>query len=162
MLTNVPEAMNRMSRNVVINHPNSFQAVVARKTVNRTGGSVVGGLPTLGGLGVISSDDEENVTWAIVGDAYAKQVGGFEPAQLMDRQDANNGSVDEFIFMIEPEILEGSPGGFSIKKNDVIYLILSPSIRLAYEVIRPEATSNISPYTNRYVCNRRDDLHLAI
>ena len=53
MLTNVPSAVNRMARNVVINHPNTWECQVFRKRVTRTDGAPVGGLPTMGGLGVL-------------------------------------------------------------------------------------------------------------
>ena len=157
MLTSVPEAINSLSRNVVINHPNSFQCVLMRKVVNRTAATSVGGLPTLGGMAVISSDDEEDVSWEVLGNAYSLQTDHFDPSQMMDRQDANNGAADEFRFLIEPE----TAGEFDIKKLDVMYLILG-QVRLAYQIIGIETVGNIPPYTLRYVCNRRDDLHVTV
>jgi hypothetical protein len=235
VLNNVPTAVNSLARNVVINHPNSSNAVMVRKVVTRTASTTVGGLPTLGGLGVISSEDEESVSWELLGNAYALETESFTPAKMMDRQDANNGGIDEFRFLIEPEYLPGngtgallspvitgdavtsvnivaggtgyidgqtltfigdgtgaeatiavtngvitavtvSAGGsgymvapsatvddygFEVKKNDVMYLVLG-QVRLAFEVTASETVGNIPPYNQRYICNRRDDLHLAI
>jgi hypothetical protein len=160
MLNNIPEAINRMTRNIVINHPNTFNAIMFRKRVLRTGPQV-GGLPTLGGLGVISSDDEENVTWDLLGNAYAMKAEPYSQGTMMDRQDANDGGIQEFRYLIEPEIPDGLIGGFSVKKNDVMYLVLG-DVRLAYEVVAIETTSDIPPYTQRYICNIRDDLHAAL
>jgi hypothetical protein len=162
VLTNVPTAINKLARNVVINHPNAYNAVMVRKRVTRTGGPAIGGLPTLGGLGVISNEDEEAIEYDLLGNAYALEAEIFTPGLMMDQQDANNGGIDELRFLIEPEELPGAPGSFEVKKNDVMYLILSQSIRLAYEVVGIEATSNIPPYTQRYIVNRRDDLHVAV
>lgn len=162
MLNNVPTAINSLARNVVINHPNSYNCVMIRKRVTRVGPDSIGGLPTLGGLGVISSEDEESVEWDPLGNAYALEAEIFTPGAMMDRQDANNGGVDEFRFLIEPEELIAMPGGFEVKKNDVMYLVMGDSVRLAFEIVGVETTSNIPPYTQRYVCNRRDDLHLAL
>jgi hypothetical protein len=161
MLNNVPEAVNRMTRNIVINHPNSYNVIVFRKRVLRPADNAIGGLPTLGGLAVISSDDEEDITWDLLGDGYALESESYTPGVMMDRQDANDGGVQEFRFLIEPEILDGLPGGFSVKKNDVMYLIID-EVRLAFEVVAIETTSNIPPYTQRYICNRRDDLHTTV
>lgn len=161
MLTNVPQAINRMARNIVINHPNTYNAVMFRKTMLRTAPETIGGLPTLGGLGVISADDEENVTYELLGNAYALSAEVFGGGQMMDRQDANDGGIIEFRYLIEPEILDGLPGGFSIKKNDVLYLVLG-DVRLAREIVAIETTGNIPPYSARYVCNNRDDLHVAV
>jgi hypothetical protein len=160
MLNNVPEAVNRMTRNIVINHPNTFNAIMFRKRVLRTG-STIGGLPTLGGLAVINADDEENVTWDLLGNAYAMKAEPYSQGTMMDRQDANDGGIQEFRYLIEPEILDGLPGGFAVKKNDVMYLVLG-DVRLAYEVVAIETTSDIPPYTQRYTCNIRDDLHAAV
>lgn len=235
MLTNVPTAINSLARNVVINHPNAFNAVMVRKRVTRTAATSVMGYPTLGGLGVISSEDEESIEWDLLGNAYALETEMFTPGMMMDRQDANNGGIDEFRFLIEPETMIGngtgalltpvvtagvvtsvtvtaggtgymtgqklaftgtgtgaiatviaingiitsvvvSAGGtgytlapsatidnfgFAVKKQDVMYLVLG-AVRLAYEITGAESLSNIPPYNQRFITNRRDDLHLVI
>ena len=162
MLTNVPTAVSRMARNVVLNHPNSYNCQVFRKVVTRPGADV-GGLPVLGGLGVLSSDDEEQFAYAWVGNGYALQVEAFQPAAMMDRGDANNGAGAEFKLLIEPEDAAGQPGHFTPGKNDVVYLLLGDSpapAKLAFEVVGVEAVLNIPPYTTRFIVNRRDDLHV--
>ncbi len=159
MLNNVPQAMNRMARNVIINHPNTVSCKVLRKLVTRAG-VPVGGLRTLGGLGVLNSDDEESLDWEFIGNGYAMPAEPFSPSPMMDRQDANNGSGNEFRFLIEPEAAPGTPEWFDIKTHDVFYLLLGDAVELAFEVVGVETTINIPPYTTRYVANRRDDLHL--
>lgn len=165
MLTNVPAAVSRMARNVVINHPNTFSCQVFRKTVTRTASASMGGLPTMGGLGVISSDDEEQFEYAFLGNGYAMQAETFQPAQLMDRQDANNYSGEEFRLLIMPEAEnDGEEGFFTPKKHDVVYLLIGDDDdppKIAFEVVGIETPLNIPPYVTRYVCNRRDDLHVA-
>ena len=156
MLNNVPIAINRMARNVVINHPNSFNCVLIRKRVTRASDAMAGGLPTLGGMGVMSSDDEESVEWDRLGNGYALSVNPFSASAMMDRQDANNGYEYESRFLIEPE----EAGDFAPKKHDVVFLIMG-DVRLAYEIIKVETTSNIPPFTQRYVCNSRDELDFS-
>ena len=160
MLTNVPSAVNRMTRNVVINHPNTWECQVFRKRVTRTDGAPVGGLPTMGGLGVLDSEDEESIDYDHLGNGYALQAEAFMAAPMMDRQDANNGSGAEFRFLVEPEEPSGMPGYFDVRNRDVIYLVLSDDVKLAYEIVGTETTVNIPPFVTRYVCNRRGDLDL--
>jgi len=160
MLTNVPAAVNRMARNVIINHPNTWECQVFRKSVTRTD-ATVGGLPTMGGLGVLDSEDEEQIAWAWIGNGYALQAESFMPSPMMDRQDANNGSANESRFMIEPEHPTGMPGNFDLRNHDVFYLVLADSVKVAFEIVGVETTLNIPPYVTRYVANRRDDLHVA-
>lgn len=162
MLTMVPDAINRMTRTVVINHPNTFNCVVIRQTVTRPSGSSVGGLPTLGGLAVISADDEEQVEWNSLGKGFAMKSEPFQASLMMDRQDANNGAAEEFRFLIEPETI----GAFEPKKEDVFYLVynnlsvggVTVKAHVAYEIVGVETTSDIPPFTQRYICNRRNDL----
>jgi len=166
MLHQVPIQINKLARNVVLNHPNTFNAQMIRKVVTRPSDSTLMGLPTIGGLGVISSEDEEDVTFEPLGNAYALRAdGNFAPSLMTDRQDASSGDSDVFTFLIEPEILLPEDGGFEVKKNDILYLLIlysvgGDTIKLAYEIIGIETTSNIPPFTQRYLCNRRDDLHL--
>lgn len=160
MLNNVPMGINAMARNVIINHPNAFNCEVYRRQVLRPDPQA-GGAPTLGGMMVLSADDEQEIEWSLVGLGYALPSEQFQAASMMDRRDANNGYGEEFRFLIEPEEMIGSPGGFEIKKNDVIYLVLGEgpeAPRLAYEIVDVEAVVNVPPYVPRYVANRRDDL----
>jgi hypothetical protein len=156
MLNNIPIAINKMVRNVVINHPNTYNCVVVRKRVLRPD-PIVGGLPTIGGAMVLSSEDEDDIEYELLGNGYALPAEMFDKSLMMDRQDANNGYQDEFRYLVEPE----DENEFTIKKQDIFYLIID-SVRLAFEIVGIETTSNIPPFTQRYACNRRDDLHFAI
>lgn len=160
MLNTVPSTINQLARQVVINHPNAYNCEVYRKTILRTSDSMSGGLPTMGGLGVLSSDDEEDFEYTFVGNGFCLQVEGFQPSMMMDRQDANNNSEDELRFLIEPETMNGMPGWFDVRKNDVLYIVIGEVVKLGFEVVGIETTVNIPPFTNRYICNRRDDLHI--
>jgi len=128
-----------------------------RKVVNRTGGSQVMGLPTLGGMGVMSSEDEENYSFEPLGNAYALRGDAFGASLMMDQQDANNGTDDNFIFLIEPELLAPAPWSFTVKKNDIFYYVISesPLIELGFEVVGIETVTNIPPFNQRYICNRQ-------
>lgn len=160
MLNNVPNSVNTLSRRVVINHPNTLNCNVVRKTLNRVGETLMGGIPTLGGLGVLEDDDETNISWSIIGNAFAMRISDFEPSFMMDRGDANNGYGDEYRYLIEPEPEADDDDSFEIKKDDVIYLLYEGGVKIALEIIEVETVSNIPPYTKRYVCNVRDDLHI--
>lgn len=160
MLVNVPSAINRMTRNIVINHPNTWECQVYRKSVTRADEPLEGGLPAMGGLGVLSSDDEEKVEWQHLGNGYALPVDQFSPSSMMDRQDANIGFANEFRFLIEAEAETNAPGYFVPRKNDILVLVITDDVRLAFEIVDVEAVNNIPPFSMRYVANRRGDLDL--
>jgi hypothetical protein len=161
MLHNVPQGIRRLSRNVVLNHPNSWACQVFRKVVDRAAPGQMGGLPTLGGLGVLSDEDEDEFHYDYLGEGYALQAEAFTPAQMMDRNDANNGAVPEIRFLIEPAAPSGMPGWFEVKERDVVYLVIADngedSVKIAYEVVVVETPVNISAMPVRYVMNRRAD-----
>lgn len=164
MLTNVPSAINRMARNVVMNHPNSYNCQVFRKKVLRQGSETVDGNPTLGGLAVLDTMDEEKIEYEFIGNGFALPAEAFSPAPMVDRRDANIGTEEQYRLLIEPEGQSGSEDWFDLRTHDVVYLLLGVGpnpARLAYEIMGAETTSNIPPYTTRYITNRRDDLHVA-
>lgn len=161
MLTNVPTAVNRMARNVIINHPNTWECQLFRKRVTRVAPDTMGGLPTLGGLGVLDSEDEESIEYDHMGNGYALPADAFAPSPMMDHRDVNNGAIDEYRFMIEPEGLTGQEAWFDVRTRDVLYLVMSESVKLAFEVVGTETTLNVPPYTVRYVCNRRAELDVT-
>lgn len=161
MLSNIPNGINAITRNVVIRHPNTFNCEFYRRQVLRND-PVVGERPAIGGMMVLSVDDEVEIEWAAIGIGYALAADLFQPSMMMDRGDANNGSIDEYRFLIESD-KEAFEGGFEPKKDDVFYIVLGniqdeKAPRLAYEIVAIESTVNIPPYVPRYICNRRDDL----
>lgn len=165
MLNNVAKGLGSITRNVVIRHPNTFNCEFYRRDSNRLE-PVVGERPTMGGMMVLGAEDEVDVTWSMIGLGYALVADQFQPAVMMDRGDANNGAIDEYRFLIEPE-LEAFQGGFEPKKGDVFYIALGDiqdedTPRVAYEIIGVETTVNVPPYVPRYVCNRNDDLETHI
>ena len=166
MLHNVPTTINRMTRNVVANHPNSFTAEMYRKHTTRRGDAMVAGRQTMGGAGVLDSGDEEDYEFEFLGYCYALPAENFQPAKISDRKDVNIGANDSFSFLIEPESESGEEGFFIPRNHDVLMLLLWTGVegkyaKLAFEIVGMETTSNIPPYTTRWICNRRDDLHLT-
>lgn len=160
MLNVVPIGINKVARQVVLNHPNSTHCKFIRKVAVRPSDSSVMGLPTIGGLGVLSIEDEEDIDFIPLGNAYALRAEQFGASLMTDQQDANNGSDDTFLFLIETEFLPPDPLGFEIKKNDIFYLVISdvPSIELGFEIVGIETVTNIAPFNQRYICNRRSYL----
>lgn len=160
MLTNIPKGLNLMTRNVVIRHPNTFNAEFYRREVIRED-PAVGDHQTMGGMSVMTIDDEVEIHWTFIGTGYALVADHFQPSMMMDRMDANNGALDEYRFLIEPD-LEAQEGGFIPAKNDVFYVVLGDiqdkeAPRIAYEIVAIETSINVPPFVPRYVCNRRDD-----
>lgn len=161
MLNNIPKGLNAITRNVVIRHPNTFNCEFYRRTVNRLE-PVEGERQTMGGMMVLSVEDEPEINWEFIGTGYALVADLFQPSVMMDRGDANNGFAEEFKFLIESE-KEIIDGGFEPKKNDIFYVVLGDiqdidAPRVAYEIVAVETTVNVPPYVPRYICNKRDDL----
>ena len=152
------DVINKAARGIVINHRHTKNCIVVRKKVNRNPAnpSIIDGVVNL------SSEDEENIEWELLGNGYMLPADLFSASKMMDNQDANNNiAQDELRFLIEPEVDQGQVGWFSPQKYDVCFQIVG-NVRLAFEVVAVETTSNVPPYTQRYVCNRRDDMHFAI
>ena len=161
MLTAVPSSVNALTRNVVLNHPNSFNCKVFREVTERVAPTTIGGLPTMGGLGVLDPEDEEKISHQFLGNGFALPAESFAPSPLMSAGDAAYGAEAEVRFLIQPEEPSGHAEHIDVRKHDVFYLLLgtgdAPPM-IAFEVVGTETTSNIPPFTTRFICNRRDDL----
>ncbi|WP_445367404.1 hypothetical protein ACH5Y9_20570 [Methylomonas sp. BW4-1] len=69
--------------------------------------------------------------------------------------------IDEFLFLIEPEDIKRKLDNFILGKEHFFYLIIG-STRIAFEIAAVEVAEDFSPYANRYVCKRRDDMHFSV
>jgi hypothetical protein len=152
MLTNISSGVARMARNITINHPNTIECQVMRRQVLRPDAD------TIGGMRVLGSEDEHDIEYVHLGNGYALPADTFEASGMFDRRDAAFADVEEFRYLIEPEFQAGIEGNFEIKNRDVVLLVYADSVKLALEVISPEAPVNMAPYPIRYVLNRRSDL----
>ncbi len=157
----IPETVNRAARRVVMKHPNSLPCQVFRMVVNRTE-PISAGTPTIGGLGVLTPDDEWDYDWQELGVGWALKAQPFEASSMMDRQDAHNDTGDDFRYMIEPYFEPYTDGWFDIKNQDVVYIMPVENVKLAFEVVGQESVVDIFPYATRYVLQRSDRLDLVV
>ncbi len=163
MLSVVPTTINASRRLVVLRHPNAMECEVWRKQVSRTeltGGApndTLGGLPTMGGLGMLSGEDESDVTWTQVGDAKILFGGVFQGTSEVD---ADNGlvPVQQGDAQIECILAPNADGFFVTERNDLVMVLPGGGIVLPYEVVDEVGSINIPPYTRKYILNARDDL----
>lgn len=165
MLKNIPASVNFSTRQVVLRHPNSMECTVWRKEVKRveldpaTGlPSTMGGSPTLGGMGVLRSEDEAEYTYRELGAARMLFAGAFQPNDLVERDDA----------MLQQNLQEAQlasvadaskPEHFEADTGDLILLDMGLGVVLAYEVATITGNIAIPPYTRKLMLNPRDDLH---
>jgi hypothetical protein len=159
MLNSIPEAVNAMAVAVIQNHPNAVNCSCYRKVLLRSGGEAVGGIPTLGGMAVLDSEDEDDIDIQWIGNGYALQAEPFQPSMMMDNQDANNSYAVQIPFLIVPESVDNE---FTLKKRDLIMLLFNDGlIKLAWEIVAIETVINVPPFTHRYLLNKRADLNLV-
>lgn len=167
MLTAVPTSVNRISRQVTLRHPNAFDAVVTRKVVKRVepdangDPSEMGGAPTLGGMGVLRSEDEADFEYETLGEAkvlYAAPVG------QRDMIDRGNGVLVEPAreVLIECKAKEDDPAFFVTQNDDLVCIVVGPGVVIAYTSATAASPIALAPYERRYVLNPRDDLSYAL
>lgn len=165
MLHSVPTAVNRAARQVTLRHPNAFSAVVSRKKVTRvenddTGNpNEMGGAPTLGGMGVLRSEDEPDFEYEPLGDAKVLFAGP-GPYQQQDLNDQGNATLVERTreVLIECVAKEDEAGFFVVENDDLVCIVVGPGVVIAYTAATTASPVALSPYERRYILNPRDDL----
>ncbi len=156
MLTQVPTAMRRANRAVVLRHRNTFAALVMRRSVTRTFGAedgMLGGLPTLGGGSVLAADDEPQVDYKRLGPARVLFTTAYEPTTMNDRRDASD-QQPTALALIEPEV----EGAFDIKDGDLVMLMPGAGVVVPYEVTNVISQVNIPPYVIRYELSAQGEM----
>lgn len=154
MLNNVPLAIRRSVRAVTLNHPNRMTCTVYRKVITRVAPDTLGGLPTLGGLGVLEDDDEADFEYQSLGDGVVVMLqvyqGGFRSD---DNSLLDNPNTSQQETLLEPLIDDG----FTPKKHDLVSIVIGDAV-LPYEITDITGTVNIPPFTQKYVLQLRDEL----
>lgn len=170
MLNSVPIAINAASRQVTLRHPNSFDCIVSRKRVVRIevdaegDPSTMGGSPTMGGMGVLRSEDEVEFEYDELGPAKLLFAGP-GPYQAQDMIERDNALLTEnsrevlIESIAKPGALVGEPQYFVADTGDLVSLTLGLGVVLSYEVATVSGTVNLPPYTRKLVLNPRDDLN---
>jgi len=164
MLTNVPKSVTYATRQVVLRHPNGFPSTVWRKKVTRVeldgngDESTMGGSPTLGGMGVLRSEDEAEIQYEELGDARMLMCGVFQPTDLNERDDATLQATlqeTQIVSLAEPD----TPGHFEVDAGDLVIQDVGLGVLLAFDVASMTGSVNIPPFVRKAVLQPRDDLH---
>jgi len=154
VLNNVPLAIRRSVRAVTLNHPNRMTCTVYRKVVTRVAPDTLGGLPTLGGLGVLDDEDEADFDYQSLGDGVVVMLqvyqGGFRSDDNSLLDNPNTSQQEAFLEPLADD-------GFTPKKHDLVSIVIGDAV-LPYEITDITGTVNIPPFTQKYVLQLRDEL----
>lgn len=161
MLNSVPKATARAARMVTLRHPNAIDCTVWRKTLQRpTEGESVGGVPSIGGMGLLDAEDEAEYTYTVVGDAKVL-MGGTWDDQASNWNDADTGVIyDKAPREAMIEMIDEANG--YVQKPDRITLEPGGGITLVYEVLGEGSSMAIPPYTRSYMIAARSDSEVGI
>ena len=162
MLNRVPEQIRRSARLVALRHPNSISCTLYYKQLNRTPDGnppEFGGIPTIGGVGVMDSEDEADFDY-VAGPPCKAVFTGQYMGDLGNIRDNDASSIyrDMPVEAIIECVLESTdPEYRNPDKNDLIIMDYGSGVVMTYEVIGPTSTVEIPPYTRKYALAPRQD-----
>lgn len=165
MLTSVPESIAYSTRQVVLRHPNAMDCTVWRKKVTRVENdpisgepSEMGASPTLGGMGVLRSEDEAEIEYEELGPGKCMFCGIYQPSDETERGNALVQAQQQEA-QIESTKEQSEEGWFLADSGDLILIEPGLGTVLAFEVATLSGLAHIPPYIRKLVLNPRDDLH---
>jgi hypothetical protein len=163
MINEIPVAVSQASRTVTLKHPNSMDCTLYRKVFTRTapGDETMGGLPTLGGLGVLSPEDEAEFTYEAVGAAKILITSRYEqPLDLSDRRDSlpPDTVMQEALIEALPGP-DGAPPSYGPKKYDLVGVEPGGGVLIGFEIVGVTSSVGLYPYTTKWIIAPRDELH---
>lgn len=162
MLNRVPEQIKRSARLVALRHPNAINATLFYKELNRTPDGTppeFGGIPTIGGVGVLDSEDEADFDY-LEGPPCKVVFGGQYMGDFGNIRDNDASSIyrDMPVEAIVECALDPSDPDYRVPdKNDLLILDYGSGVVMTYEVIGPTSTVEIPPYTRKYALAPRQD-----
>lgn len=166
MLNNVPIAIQKASRQVVLRHPNSMDCSVWRKQVTRVENdpdtglpSSMGGSPTLGGMGVLRSEDEADYDYVQLGDGRCMFLGAYQPNDEVERGNALLQALAQEVQVVSLADT-GEEGHFIPDAGDMVMVTPGMGVVLVFDVATITGLAHIPPYIQKLVLNPRDDLHI--
>lgn len=165
MLNNVPTQMRRSGRLVTLKHPNSMDCTVWRKTVTRPADTgTMGGLPNVGGMGLLDGEDEADYDYEELGDAKIVFTGIYtgEGANWNDADTGLNYPAPPQEALIECVLDPSDPNYFTVEKPDRITVEPGGGIILPFEVLGESSAVNIPPYVRKYILAARSDSEVGV
>lgn len=165
MLSSVAQSVSHSLRQVVLRHPNTMPCTIWRKHVTRVENdpdsglpSEMGGSPTLGGMGVLRSEEEADFEYIELGPGKCLFCGQYQPTDQVERDNAVlQAAMQEA--QVECDAEPGTEGYFLADTTDLVLITPGLGTVLAYEVATLTGVANIPPYVRKLVLNPRDDLH---
>lgn len=164
MINAVPTTVNKATRMVVLNHPRGLDALIYRKRVTRTEvdpttgqPSEMGGAPTLGGMGVLRSEDEPEFEFDYIGDAKVLLCGVWQEQSINDRGNAAIQPAQEA--QIEAVAEPGTPEHFTAEVGDLVMVDMGMGAVFGFTIEDMPSSTYIGSMVRRYVLQPRDDLH---
>jgi len=160
MLNTVATAVSRADRQRTLRSPNSIDCVLFTKEVRRASDSAsYDGYPTLGGIGVMSDEDEVDYEWVPAGDARIAFSQGYvaplgNTADDGSRLDYQDGIVEA---SIAPILEPGAPGYIEPGKRMLVAVLPGGGVIVNFEIVDVTGAINIPPYTRKYLLNPRPD-----
>jgi hypothetical protein len=120
---------------------------------------MVGGIPLLGGMTQMDTEDEPDVDWLLLGRGKLCITTNFTPSPMTNRDDAVDNAYPMLYALLE--MLDPDPASvdaIQLVRHDVVYMLFHESVKIAYEIEMVDSTVNIPPFVRRYLLNKRDDL----
>ncbi len=162
MLNNVPIQVNRAARQVTLRHPNSMDCSLWKKVILRESDSTpenFGGLPTIGGAGVLDSEDEAAYTYEFVADARIMFTGQYMAvsSNMTDTENGLNYSELPLEALIECTADPASPEWVLPDKPMVVTVFPGNGVVVPWQIVGTTGNINIPPYTRKYGMNPLND-----
>jgi hypothetical protein len=165
MINNVPIKIAQASRMVALKHPNSIDCVLFRKVLlTPPDAEQMGGLPTLGGMGVLRSEDEPEFEYQKIGSGKILVTGQFAGGALADNGESIAPGADQAMQEAQIVCLDVVVGG--VKQpgpepvaGDLVGMMPGGGVLIGFEVIGQTSSVGIYPYVPKWVIAPRDELH---
>lgn len=166
MLSQIPITINKVARMTTLRHPNSLDVQLLRKVLLRQETDSFGnpsesaGAPTMGGMGMLRSEDEAEFDYVpVAGAGKMQMLGGLASPADMNDSSASLLTDKAVTARVECVLDPSDPGFWIADKGDLLVADMGMGVLLTYEAVTLSSKVLIPPYTRSLIFNPRDDLN---
>jgi hypothetical protein len=165
MIERIPVAVSLALRQVVLRHPRGLDCQVWRRVVTRPAAGmtgvmeqIMGGLPTLGGMGVLSAEEEPSIEYQPLGAGRLLFCDTAPPMSMMNDRGTGTLAAETVDAQVEALASPGTPEHYTPTKGDLVLLLPGLGAVIAFTVEAVPTPTVIAPMVRRLTLQRRDDL----
>lgn len=158
MTNSIQKQAAKASRAVTLRHYDAYDCEIFRPFIPDGSEGDLGENYIWGGVGGLDAEGGCEVGYNELGDCKMLMVGDYTPPNFNPREMIVELKYPLTLALIEPLVEPDDPLYYVPQKYDILYIDIGINIFIGFEIVDVVGDISVSPYTLKFVLNKRDEL----